>query len=81
MYDLHCSISSVTYYNKIPFYASSNEYIDRIEEQEADEFSTDALIPRDNYNDFAERGYFIKASICDFGEMISIHPRIVLGML
>ncbi|MFS0955781.1 HigA family addiction module antitoxin [Enterococcus durans] len=68
-------------HNKIPFYTSSNEYIDSIEEQEADEFSANTLIPRDSYNDFVEQGCFTRNSICNFAEMISIHPGIVLGRL
>ncbi|WP_062805997.1 HigA family addiction module antitoxin [Enterococcus pernyi] len=68
-------------HNKVPFYTASNEYADSIEEQEANEFSANTLIPKDSYNDFIEQGRFTKTSICNFADMVSIHPGIVLGRL
>ncbi|MDD2619473.1 MAG: ImmA/IrrE family metallo-endopeptidase [Syntrophomonadaceae bacterium] len=50
-------------------------------EEEADEFSTNCLIPWASYNKFIEKGQFSSNSIVRFAEKVSIDPGIVVGRL
>jgi Zn-dependent peptidase ImmA (M78 family) len=50
-------------------------------ESEADLFSADFLIPRNEYNTFVQTGIFGEARIRAFSESIGIAPGIVVGRL
>lgn len=51
------------------------------EEQEADCFARDILIPTNQYNRFIELGAFDRESICRFAYGIGVAPGILLGRL
>jgi len=51
------------------------------EEQEADTFARDMLIPPADYRDFLARGLFSPKAIRDFAEDLDIGPGVVLGRL
>ncbi len=51
------------------------------EEQEADKFATNRLIPRRAYADFKETGEFNQANIREFAVAIAIAPGIIVGRL
>ena len=51
------------------------------QEEEADAFARDILIPQEQYNDFIEENCFTRESINVFAKGIGIAPGIVLGRL
>jgi len=51
------------------------------QEEEADAFATDFLIPRAEYNEFLEEGVFTKSAIGCFAREVGIAPGIVVGRL
>ncbi len=51
------------------------------EEQEADKFAADELIPPVEWQDFRERRMWSRSSITDFAVHLGIHPGIVVGRL
>jgi HTH-type transcriptional regulator / antitoxin HigA len=51
------------------------------EEQEANEFAQDLLIPPADYTRFVADGHFSRRAITTFASEIGIHPGIVLGRL
>jgi len=51
------------------------------EEQEADTFARDILIPPSDYRDFLAQGLFAQKAIKDFAKDLNIAPGIVLGRL
>lgn len=50
-------------------------------ETEADDFARNTLIPPRYYNEFLENGIFSPLSIQAFGELIGVHPGIIVGRL
>lgn len=58
-----------------------NEEYNLEAEKEADEFSTNILIPKEEYSQFIKNNYFSLNSICSFATRIDIDPGIVLGRL
>ena len=50
-------------------------------EVEADTFASNALIPRDAYEQFLHRRIFCEDTIAEFSKSIGIHPGIVEGRL
>lgn len=59
--------------------SSSDQY--KTQEEEADDFSKEVLIPKFSYDEFLSRLDFSPASISAFAESIGIHPGIVTGRL
>lgn len=51
------------------------------QEEVADRFAEDMLIPYDQYQNFVAKGRFDAQSICEFSERINRDPGIVLGRL
>lgn len=51
------------------------------QEEQADHFAQDSLIPRESYRDFVHKGSFSPVSVRRFAERIDIHPGIVVGRL
>ena len=51
------------------------------QEQEANEFASNWLIPSAQFNSFVSRGCFTKANITSFADELGISPGIVLGQL
>jgi HTH-type transcriptional regulator/antitoxin HigA len=51
------------------------------QEREADAFSSDALIPPEEYKLFVQRGMFYQSHIIEFAKQIGIAPGIVVGRL
>ena len=51
------------------------------QEEVADRFAEDMLIPCDQYQNFVAKGRFDAQSICEFSERINRDPGIVLGRL
>lgn len=54
---------------------------DEADEQEADAFARDMLIPPQAYSDFVVQGAFSKSSVCRFADSIGIDAGIVVGRL
>lgn len=54
---------------------------DNEEETEANKFSSDFLIPTNEYNEFVEQGIFTLMTITNFANEIGIAPGIVVGRL
>ena len=52
-----------------------------MDEKNADEFSKDILIPKDEFNSYVENNDFSKESIVNFAEEINVAPGIVVGRL
>ena len=52
-------------------------------EKEADDFATETLIPKDDYNSyFDDKGRYIsKGDVERFAKYVGIHPGIVVGRL
>lgn len=64
--------------------AFDSKYIKRevdIEEDEADEFARNALIPKDKYEGFIKKGKFFSGSIKIFARELGVHQGIVAGRL
>lgn len=57
------------------------EYGDSREENEANHFAGDMLIPTREYKEFISEGKFFEPQIIAFAERIGIHPGIVVGRL
>ncbi|MFV0577400.1 MAG: helix-turn-helix domain-containing protein [Fusobacterium ulcerans] len=55
--------------------------LDKTLENEADEFSKNTLISKEEYEDFVLKSDFSKDSICRFAKSINIHSGIVVGRL
>lgn len=53
----------------------------KAQEEEADSFSQETLIPKDSYDAFVSKFDFSPASIAIFAKSIGIHPGIVTGRL
>jgi HTH-type transcriptional regulator/antitoxin HigA len=50
-------------------------------EQEADEFATEALLPRKVFDEFEKRGNFTLKAVCAFAASAKISPDIIMGRL
>jgi len=51
------------------------------EEQEADQFASNRLIPKKAYNEFIKNDDYNHSNICEFAEALGIAPGIVVGRL
>ena len=51
------------------------------QENEADRFASDVLIPRNQFTDLAKRSSFSRERVVEFSTNIGIHPGIVVGRL
>ncbi len=58
-----------------------NDEIKNEMEQEADEFSSNLLIPVRAFNAFVERTYFSKEAVLSFANQLGIAPGVVVGQL
>jgi HTH-type transcriptional regulator/antitoxin HigA len=58
-----------------------NNYEEKSYEEEADDFASKTLIPRDAYSEFVKKGDFSKYSIINFAKAIEVAPCIVVGRL
>ncbi len=58
-----------------------NIYEKKSYEEEADDFASRTLIPRDTYSEFIEKSDFSKHSIINFAKTIEVSPCIVVGRL
>lgn len=50
-------------------------------EIEADDFASNALIPKSQFQEFVINGKFYENDIIDFAEQVGIHPGIIVGRL
>ena len=57
------------------------EGLTEAEEQDADAFARDALVPKESYEAFVSEGEFSKASVCHFADSIGIDVGILVGRL
>lgn len=62
-------------------FIDQSESDDRKEEQEADEFAANLLIPRTEYREFVSGGSFYEKDIRRFAKNTGIHPGVVVGRL
>jgi HTH-type transcriptional regulator/antitoxin HigA len=60
---------------------SDDRYFSPKLEEDADEFASNTLIPKDKYKEFTKNGEYTEQSIKDFARNINIHPGIVVGRL
>jgi addiction module HigA family antidote len=67
-------------HGKRDMFVEKKGHIDKNEE-EANNFAKNHLIPQKEYNDFVELGNFSTDSIVSFANQLSIHPCIVVGRL
>lgn len=61
--------------------SKEKQHFNDVLEKEADDFSTNYLIPPDDFLKFAPNRYTSDEEICRFANMIGIHPGIVAGRL
>ncbi|PID64024.1 MAG: addiction module antidote protein, HigA family [Gammaproteobacteria bacterium] len=63
------------------FLESENNSAFKKQEHEADNFSSNTLIPETKYREFISRGDFSEQAIFNFSEVINIHAGIITGRL
>ena len=82
-FSLFHEIGHILLHNKQVVFIESEDVKSSFEkqEQEADRFAANTLIPKDKYIKFTKSASFYKKNIFDFAESNSIHPGIVVGRL
>lgn len=82
-FSLFHEIGHILLHNKQVVFIESEDVKSSFEkqEQEADRFAANTLIPKDKYIKFTKSASFYKKNILDFAESNSIHPGIVVGRL
>jgi HTH-type transcriptional regulator/antitoxin HigA len=68
-------------YHIISGHINNLEGTDDIDEQKADDFAKDLLIPREDFNEFINSDCFTKKAIIKFSDSIDIASGIVIGRL